>query len=525
LIACANLANLLLARAAARQRELAVRMALGSGRRRIVAQVLTESLALALPGGLAGVAIAWLAVTALNAWKPVVLASYPRISMDLPTLAFTFGLTLATALAFGLAPALAAAGINIQDVLKSAGHTQSGGRRATRARRFLVVAELGVSLVLLIGAGLLARSFVKLSRTDLGFPPENLLTMRLNLTGSRYRTAESQVGFYQDVLGRVGRLPGVRLAAVATDLPLSGEGAFQGMAFTVAGRPPVPIAQRPTTDVTVVSPEFFHTMGIPLRGGRTFNSRDTGASAVSVLVNDVFARKIFPGEEALGRGITPPGATAPWTIVGIVGSIRGSALGAAPEPVLYRCTCQRHDPFLSRMKLIVRTAGDPRSPIRTVEGQIYAVDRSQPVFDVKTMDQRLADALAPQRFQLLVIGIFATIAIILAALGVYGVMSYMVTRRTREIGIRVAMGARPEQVERLIVGESAALAALAVLLGLVLAGGLTRYLKSMLYGVTALDGATFAVMPAVLVLVAVAAAFVPARRASLIDPMAALREE
>ena len=302
LIACANLANLLLARATARRRELAVRMALGSGRSRIVRQVLTESLALALPGGLAGIAVAWLAVAALNAWKPLVLASYPRISIDLPTLVFTFGLTLVTALAFGLAPALAAAGISIQEALKSGGHTHSGGRRATRLRQFLVVAELGVSLVLLIGAGLLARSFLKLSRTDLGFPAENLLTMRLNLTGSRYRTAESQVGFYQDVLGRVGRLPGVRLAAVATDLPLSGEGAFQGMAFTVEGRPPVPMAQRPSTDVTVVSPEFFRTMEIPLRSGRFFDWRDNSTSSDRVLVNEVFARRIFPGEEALRPG-------------------------------------------------------------------------------------------------------------------------------------------------------------------------------------------------------------------------------
>jgi len=525
LIACANLANLLLARAAARQRELAVRMALGSGRSRIVRQMLTESMVLALPGGLAGIALAWLAVAALNAWKPLVLASYPRISMDLPTLAFTFGLTLVTALAFGLAPALAASAISIQDALKSAGHTQSSGRRATRLRQFLVVAELGVSLVLLIGAGLLARSFLKLSRTDLGFQTKNLLTLRLNLTGSRYRTAESQTGFYQDILGRVDRLPGVRLAAVATDLPLGGEAAFSGMTFTVVGRPPVPIAQRPSTDVTVVSPDFFRTMGIPLRGGRTFERRDTGTSADSVLVNEVFARRNFPGEEALGRSIMPPGATAPWTIVGVLGSIRGSALGATPEALVYRCTCQAHSPFLSRMKLIVRTTGDPRSTIGMVEGQVYAVDRSQPVFDVKTMDDRLADALAPQRFHLLVIGVFAAVAMILAALGVYGVMSYLVTRRTREIGIRIAMGARPKQVERLIVGESLALVVLAISMGWGAAWGLTRYLKSMLFGVTALDGATFAIMPAALAAVAIAAAFLPARRASRIDPLAALRED
>jgi predicted permease len=525
LIACANLANVLLARAAGRQREMAVRLALGSGRRRIVAQILTESVATALPGGLAGIMIAGLAVYALNTWTPLVLASYPRISMDLPTLAFSSGLTLITALVFGLAPAMAASGISIQDALKSAGYTQSGGRRASRLRQFLVVAELGVSLVLLIGAGLLARSFLKLSRSDLGFPPQNLLTMRVNLTGARYQTAARQTEFYQNVLDRVRRLPGVRQAAFATDLPLSGEAAFSEMAFTVVGRPPVPIAQRPSADITAVSPGFFRTMGIPLHSGRIFDTRDSIASPSGVLVNEIFARRIFPGEGPIGRSIMPPGNSSPWTIVGVVGNIRGRALGAVPESLLYRCTCESQDPNRSRMRLIVRTVGDARSAIHVVEDQVFAVDRSQPVFDVKTMDQRVADALAPQRFHLLVIGSFAAIAILLAALGVYGVMSYLVTRRTREIGIRIAMGAVPRQVARLIVGESVVLAMCAITAGMGAAWGLTRYLKSMLYGMTALDAATFITMPLLLAAIAVAAAYLPARRASRIEPTIALREE
>ncbi|MGI8741985.1 MAG: ABC transporter permease [Bryobacteraceae bacterium] len=525
LIACANLANLLLARAAAQQRELAVRMALGSARGRIVRQVLTESLALALPGGLAGVAIATLAITALNARKPLVLENYPAISMDVPTLAFTFGLTLLTGLVFGMAPALAAASVNIQDALKSATQTHSGGRGAARLRHLLVVAELGVSLVLLIGAGLLFKSFVKLSRTELGFTAQNLLTLRVNLARSRYATAANQAHFYDEVLEGVKQLPMVRVAAVSTDLPLSEKHPFQGMAFQVAGRSSLPMAQQPQTNVTVVSRDFFRTLGIPLRSGRTFGVEDTIQSPDNIVVNEAFANKIFPGENALGqRIVTGRNDSTRWTIAGVVGSIRGSELAVDPAPLIYRCNCQSSDPYLSRMRLIVRTTGDPRAAIAAVEGQIYAVDRNQPVFDVRTMEERLADSLAPQRFQLLLIGTFAVIAIVLAAIGVYGVMSYLVTRRTREIGIRVAMGARPQHVLVLVVRESFALAVAGVFVGLGGAWALTRYLTSMLYGVTVLDSAVFATMPMLLAAIAIGAAWAPARRASRIDPMTALRE-
>jgi len=297
----------------------------------------------------------------------------------------------------------------------------------------------------------------------------------------------------------------------------------------VAGQPPLPVAQRPSTDVVVVSPEFFNTMGIPLRGGRTFDARDTVDSPGTIVVNEAFARKIFPGESAVGRQITnggmgPSGAVTVLTIAGVVGDVRGSQLGAEPSPVSYRCTCQSHQPFLTRMRFIVRTTGDPRAAVGAVAGQVYAADRNQPVFDVKTMEERLSDALAPQRFDLLLIGAFGAIAV-LAASGVYGVMSYLVARRTREIGIRMALGARPGQVERLVVSESLLLAALAVAVGLAGGWALTRYLGSMLYGVTTLDGATFASMPVVLAALAIAAAVIPARRAARIDPITALREE
>ena len=525
LIACVNVANLLLARASARQRELAVRLALGSHRRRIIQQMLTENMMLALPGGLAGIVLAYCAVAGLNAWKPLVLENYPAISMDVITLAFTFALTLVTGLVFGMAPAVAAARVSIHDALKSGGHMLSGGRTAARLRQALVVAELGLSLVLLIGAGLLARSFIKLAQTDLGFPAENLLTMRVNLVGTDYATAEGQKGFYDDVLQRLSRLPIVRHAAVSMQIPLE-EGWQRITMFEVAGRAPVPMAQRPQAGESVVSRDFFQTLGIPLRAGRIFDLQDNRGSTDSIVVNEAFARQIFPGESPLGQRLAfGPNGSSQSTIVGVVGSIRASALGAEPTPFIYSCTCQTNNPFETSMALIVRTTADPRAAIRSVEGQIYAVDRNRPVFGVKTMEDRLDAALAPRRFHLLLIGIFAAIALLLSAVGVYGVMSYQVTRRTREIGIRMAMGARPGNVVRMVVGESAALAVAAAAAGLGGAWWLTRYLQSMLYGVTALDGVTFATMPVVLATLAIAASFAPAWRASRTDPTTALRDE
>ena len=521
LIACANLANLLLARAAAREREMAVRMALGSGKARVVRQMLKESLLLAVPGGLAGIALAWVAIELLNAWQPLVLSRYPPVAMDLRTLGFTVALTLITGLVFGLAPALGVSGVKIQEALKSAGSGHGGSRGSARVRRLLVVVELGVSLVLLIASGLLAKSFLNLARTELGFPVANLLTLRLNLTGPEYATGKAQTRYYAQALERVRQLPMVRSAAVSTDLPLTGDRPFSSTPFQIAGRVPLPMAQRPHASLTIASLDFFRTMGMPLRSGRLIQVAEQEPD--NVVVNEAFARQIFPGEDPLGQRIVFGRNDATrWTIVGVVGSIRGSELGAEPEPCMYRAIGQSEDRFLSLMRLMVRTTGDPLAVRRAVEGQLYAVDRSQPVFDVKSMEQRVADTLAPQRFQLLLIGTFAAMAVILAALGVYGVMAYLVTRRTREIGIRMAIGARPEQVRGQILRESLALAATAVAAG---AWGLTRYLGAMLYGVTALDGVTFSAAALVLVAVALAASLVPARKASRVDPVVALREE
>jgi predicted permease len=532
LIACANLANLLLARAGSRRRELAVRLALGSGRGRIIRQMLTETLVLAVPGGLAGIGLAWLAVHVFDATKPAILARYPAISMDWRVLAFTITLTLATSLLFGVVPAVSAAGIHIQEALKSAGLAHSSTRGAAWLRKILVVAEISVSLVLLIGAGLLVRSFVHLAHIELGFPSDHLLSFRLRPIGPFDR---DYTPFYAEVLDRLKQSPVVRTATLTTDIPLSDEDFFQTGRIRVLGRPSVAFAERPIILNTEVSPEFFHTLEIPLKGGRIFDGHDFVRSPVPayhgfipsepVVVNEALVRRIFPGEDPLGKriGFGPDQINVTWSIVGVVGDIRGAALGADSPAIIYRCTCSGDPVF--RAAFIVRTDGDPQAAIRAIEQQVRAVDRDQPIYDVKAMDQRKDAALAPERFQVILLGSFALIAILLAVAGVYGTMSYLVTRRTREIGIRMAMGARQADVVRMVMGETTVLVLLAIAVGLGGAWAVTRYIRSMLYGVSELDPTTFTLTSILLAVVVFVASVGPARRAVLVDPMSALQDE
>jgi len=532
LIACVNLANLLLARAGGRQRELAIRLALGSGRGRIIRQMLTESLVLAVPGGLAGIGLAWLAVDVLNVMKPAILVRYPEISTDWRVLCFTIALTLATSLLFGVVPALSAAGIHIQEALKSAGLSHSAARGATRLRKTLVVAEIGVSLVLLIGAGLLVRSFLHLAHTELGFRSDHLLTFRVSPIGA----FNANYGpFYNELLERLKHLPMVRTATLSTDIPLGDEDFYQTGRIRVVGRPPVAFVDRPIINHSLVSPEFFDTLEIPLMSGRVFDYRDFVRPPARanhgflptepVVVNQAFVHQLFPVEDPLGRqlGYGPDNFNVTWTIVGVVGNIRGAALGADPPAMIYRCTCAGTAIYFAGV--LVRTTGDPNAAIRAVEQQVRAVDRDQPIYDVKTMDQRRDAALAPERFQLILLGSFAAIAIVLAAAGVYGTMSYLVTRRTREIGIRMAMGARRADVLGMVLGETTVLVVLAIAAGLGGAWAVTRYIRSMLYGVSELDPKTFAITSVLLGAIVLMAALGPARRAVRIDPMTALRDE
>lgn len=534
LIGCVNLANLLLAGAGSRRREMAVRMALGAGRARVIRQVLKESLALAAPGGLAGIGIAWMGLRWLNAAKPAMLASYPPVSMDLTVLAFTAGLTLAASVMFGIAPALSAPAVRIQETLKSAGAAHSEGVRAASLRKLLIVLELAVSLVLLTGAGLLGRTFLKLAHTEPGFRADHLLTFRATPAGPFDR---DNSGFYAAVLDRLKRMPGVESAAILTDIPLSGEDFDIGGRIRVVGRPAAPFNERPIIGNTAVSPEFFRTLGIPLKRGRVFDSRDArrqpgavltnygAVSAARVMVNEAFVLRIFPGEDPVGQRIAfgPDTNSVTWTIIGVAGDIRGGALGAEPAAMVYRCVFDGSR--VGRAAFALRTKGDPRGEIHAVEEQVHAVDRDLPVFDVKTMEERRAAALAPEEFQLALIGGFAGIAVLLAAAGVYGVVSYLVTRRIREIGIRVALGARPADVLGMVVAETMSLAPAAICAGAGGAWALTRYLGSMLYGVTEPDAGTFGLASALLAAVVLAACLAPARYAARIDPTEALREQ
>jgi putative ABC transport system permease protein len=532
LIGCVNLANLLLARATNRRREVAVRLALGASPSRIFSQVLMESLLLALPGALTGIGLSWFAVRLLNTSRPGMLLRYPPVSMDLRVLGFTFSLTLAAALLFGLAPALSAAGVRIYESLKSGPMTHSGGPGASRLRKMLLVAELAVSIVLLIGAGLLTRTFLNLAHTDLGFRTDHLLTFRVNPIGP---LDHDYSAFYNSVLDRLQQLPATQSAALLTDIPLSEGDYYMSGRIRVVGRTLVPFSERPIVNNTVVSPGFFHIMGIPLRSGRIFDSRDSlrpphltnygVASAAPVVVNQAFVRRLFPGENPLERQIVfgPDHNSVTWTVVGVVGDARGGALGADPPAMVYRCACDGSRVF--RAGFVIRTAVDPKTVIRAAEELVHAVDRDQPVFDVKTMDERRAAALAPERFQLGVIGSLAAIALLLAAAGVYGVTSYLVTRRTREIGIRVALGARPADVLGMVLSETMILVLFAVGTGLGGAWMLTRYIRSMLYNVTELDAFAFCFAPVLLTAIVLVASFVPARYASHIDPTRALREE
>jgi putative ABC transport system permease protein len=533
LIACANIANLLLARAAGRHRELAVRLALGSGRRRVLGQMLTESAVLAVPGGLVGIGLAFLAVDALKALKPAILVRYPPISMDWRVLIVTVALLLATSMLFGIVPALSAAAIRIHDALKSCGRTQSSGRGAAGLRKGLVVAELGVSLVLLIGAALVGRSFLHLARAELGFSSDHLLTFRVNAITPFGR---NNAGFYDQILERLENLSIVRAAALTTDIPLSDRDFVTDGAIRVVGRPIVPFTQRPRIENTSVSPQFFEALRIPLKSGRIFNAHDFAAAKTAagldfllqseaVLVNESFVRRIFPGENPLGRqlGFGPDEYHITWTIVGVVGDTRTTALGEAPPPMIYRCTCSGLPIYFS--SFVVRTSVEPKTAIRAIEQQVGAVDRDVPIYDLETMGQRRNIALAPERFELFLLGSFAFMAILLAAAGVYGTMSYLVSRRTREIGIRVALGATPRNVLGLVFQETTLLVSFAIASGLAGAWALTRFLRSMLFGVDNLDPATFLLTSVFLAVIVLIASLGPVRTAVRVDPLAALRDE
>src|SRR5262247_2633224 len=523
LIACVNVANLTLARAAAREREIALRLALGAGRARILRQLLIESLTLAAIGGLLGLLLAKLAINALIKLGPEQLPRLQMIRLDLRILVFTLLISLLTGLLFGTAPALQSLKLNLNESLKEGGRAASGGRRRRRTRGALVVAEVALALALLLGAGLLMRSFLKLQQTDPGFNPEGVLTMSVVLPGSRYAYGEPQISFLQRLVERVSALPGVRSAGVTSDLPWTGYQNDGG--FKVEGKP-LPPDQMAHAQYHFISADYIRTIGAPLLSGRWFDARDTLKSNPVILINQAMARKYWPGEDAVGKRITfgdGAGKDEDWTqVVGVISDVKDYPHSDRAEPAFYWPVTQQ--PF-SEMSLAIRADKDPLSLVEAVRREVRALDREMPISEVRTMETVAAAAVAGRRFMLLLVSSFALTALALAAIGIYGVTSYLVAHRTHEIGIRIALGANSFDALKLALRQGMALALAGVGAGLALAFAATRLMANLLYGLGATDPATFMAVPLFLIGVAFAACYLPARRATKVDPMVALRQD
>jgi len=525
LIACANVANLLLAQATTRRREIAIRIALGARRWTIVRQLLIESLLLAAGGGLLGVLGAFWGVAALAKLLPESLSKLNGVSIDGRVLLFTLGMSVVTAVIFGGVPALLASRSRPGATLSDVARDMAGGTSGRHVRRVLVVSEVALAVVLLVSAGLLIRSFQLLRQVDTGFKTENALTMRMVLPMPKYLKAETRRAFYDEMLRKVADLPGVESAGVITFLPLS----FNGMnfSFSVEGRPSPSDMKLPFALFRVVSPDYFRAMGIPLQRGRFFDTRDSAGTQPAVLINRGFAEQYWPGEEAVGKRLKVGPADSPnaWlTVVGVVGDTRQTGL-YEQKLEFYVPYAQERRSFMAPRDLVVRTKSDPAVIAGAVRQAVWAVDKDQPVSNVRTLDQVFADAISKERFQALMLGLFATLALLLACVGLYGVISYAVVQRTHEIGVRMALGAQPAHVLTLVVRQGMMLTLAGLVVGIVAGTFVTRVLTDMLFGVTPRDPLTFVGVPVLLLAVAFLACYIPARRATRIDPLIALRAE
>jgi putative ABC transport system permease protein len=522
LIASANVSNLLLARSAARGKEMAIRAALGAGRLRVIRQLLTESLLLALVGGGLGTLAAWWGTDLLINLNRDNLPRAQEYSMDSRVLAFALGLSVLTSLLFGLAPALQASKTDLIKTLKEGGLGAAGSRRAY-FRSLLVVAEIALTLILLIGGGLMLKSFVRLLQVDPGFRPDNLLTMQLSLPDYRYREARQARGFYSQVLERVKALPGVQSAGLVSQLPLSGSNASG--AFAIEGRTTLSRGQASQAEIRAASPEYIQTLGVPLRAGRYFSERDKAESAKVMIIDETLARLYWPHEEPLGKrvGLSPSGEQIWYEIIGVVGSVKQRGLDEEYRGTLY-IPYDQAPPFRN-LFLAARTGAEPTSITSAVREAIQTLDRNQPVSQVKTMERRIIESVAQRRFSVVLLGLFAAVALVMAASGLYGIISYLVSQRTHEIGVRMALGARARDVLKMVIRQGFGLALAGIAVGLSGALILTRWMKVMLYGVSATDPQTFALIALLLVAIALLACFVPARRATKVDPMVALRRD
>jgi putative ABC transport system permease protein len=524
LIACANVANLLLARATARKREIAIRFALGASRKRIVVQLLTENVVLSLLGGAVGLLFAFWGIEALMALAPRNIPRLDTIGIDRDVLWFALAVSLGTGLLFGLAPALTVSQPQLNESLKEGGRSGAEGGAARRLRSGLAVTEIALSFVLLAGAGLLIRSFMELQNVHPGFNAQQVLTVKLALPQSKYAEDQQVVNFYDQLLARLSAQPGVQIATATNSLPLDSGAAYYS--FTVEGRVTAPTDNQRDAETRLVHPEYFRALQIPLKRGRLLDDRDAAGAPDVVVINETMARKHFGDDDPLGKRITfgdPQAADVEWfTVVGIVGDVRAEALTAEPYAQTYGS--YRQSPRRA-MTLVLRTAGDPLALVSAVRQQVAALDAQQPLYDVRTGEQVMARAVALNRFNMLLIVVLAAIALLLAAIGVYGVISYSVAQRTREIGVRMALGASEGNVLKLVVGEGMLLAGAGIAVGLVAAFASTRIMASLLYGITATDPVTFVSLALLLAAVAFLASYIPARRATRVDPAIALRAE
>ena len=524
LIACANVANLLLSLATAREKEIALRAALGARRLRIVRQLLTESLLLALVGSALGLGFAWFGIKALVLISPKDLVNLQTVGLNVTVLLWTLGVSLLTGIVFGLAPALHISRLNLNDTLKEGGKSESGQASGSRRlRSALVVSEIALAVVLLASAGLLIKSFIRLQQVDRGFDTNNVLTMVVRVPGSRYREDAQFVNFFSQVLDRTRHLPGVRSAGMINFLPLYG-GLGSATGFKILGRPEPPPGEGPSTDVRVVDAGYFQTMGIPLLRGRNFSETEQKESRHVLLINQALAREYFGAQDPIGQRLDVEmfDQPAPAEIIGIVGNVRYDSLIDESPPAVYFPHADLTYPF---MTLVIRTDGDPALIAPAVQREIRFLDPNQPVSDVRTMNQVMADWVSRSRFNTLLLGLFAALATLLSAVGIFGVMNYSVALRTREIGLRLAVGAQPRQVLLLILGQGFWLTIIGIALGLVAAFALTRLLSGLLFGVAAADLMTFTTISALLIVVSLLACYLPARRAMRIDPLSALRYE
>ncbi|HJS22858.1 MAG TPA: ABC transporter permease [Pyrinomonadaceae bacterium] len=521
LIACANVANLLLARAAARQKEVAIRMALGASRRRIASQLLTESVLLALAGGAVGLLLASWGMDLLVAYGPADVPRLRDVSLDRYVLFFTLGVATVTGVLFGLAPALNASKPDPGRMLTESGRgAAQGGRNWMRSG--LIVSEVALSLMLLVGAGLLINSFWRLLQTDAGFDPKGVLSLDIPLSRATYTKPEQRSAAFQQLIGRMKTLPGVRDVSVVSNVPLTDFD--EELSFQVEGREPYKPGEEAVADYTVAGADYFRTLNITLLRGRVFTDHDAANSPQVMVVSNAFAQHYFPGEDAIGKRIIFDGndKTAR-EIVGVVADVRRNGLDANVEPEMYVSYLQRPE---RRMNVVIRTeARDASQLTQAARAEVKAFDPNQIIWRTQTLEQLLSTSVAPRRFNMLLLGIFAGVALVLAAVGLYGVMSYSVSWRTREIGIRMALGAKRADVLRLVVRQGMTMTLIGLALGLVGAFSISRVLRGLLHGVSPTDPLTFVAVSIVLLAVALLACLVPARRATRVDPIIALRTD